>query len=298
MELGFIGVGRMGSGMVRRLIADGHRVVVYDLNVEAARAIDGAVVADSPEDLLNRIERPGTVWLELMEGGPTESAIAALTPHLQQGDLIIDGGTAYFKDSLRRHAAFAEQGVRFVDAGISGGLDGADAGYCLMLGGSAEDVAQVWPAVESMAVPGGAARAGGPGAGHYAKMVHNAVVYGLMQTYVEGYHLMQDGSVDIDLEPTLQTWAETGVARGYLLDKLLQAWRLDPGFESAAGHVNDSGTGRWTIIEGVEQAIPTPVLTASLYARFDSRLENTPTHRALAAMRGVVGGHVVPSAKK
>jgi len=296
MQLGFIGLGRMGAGMVRRLIAAGHSVVVYDIRPEAALAIEGAIVADSPEDLLRRLKEPRTVWLELLEGAPTEAALASLRPHLRAGDLLVDGGTAHFKDTVARAKDFAEIGVRYVDAGISGGLDGAEAGYCLMLGGAAADVQQVWPAVESMAVAGGAAHAGASGAGHYAKMVHNAVVYGLMQTYVEGYHLLVDGSVDIDVEPTLQTWAETGVARGYLLDKLLQAWRLDPGFSTAAGRVNDSGTGRWTVMESVEQAIPTPVLTASLYARFESRLENTPTHRALAAMRGVVGGHVVPKA--
>lgn len=293
MELGFVGLGRMGSGMARRLIRAGHRVVGYDLRPEVVAAIPGICTATSAQDLVKELSGPKVIWLELVNGGPTEAALTELVPLLSPGDLIVDGGTAHYRTTLARAAELREKSLEFVDVGISGGLAGAEFGYCLMAGGPKEQIDRIWPAMESMAVPGGAVHTGAVGSGHYAKMIHNAVTYGLMQAYVEGYHMLADGDVDLNVVETLQSWAKTGAARGFLLDKLVEALELDPGFQSAAGIVEDTGTGRWTIKESVDLAIPTPVLTAALFTRFESRLPDNPQHRALAAMRGVVGGHKV-----
>ncbi len=301
MELGMIGLGRMGSNMAQRLRQGGHRVVAYDLNPEAvaATAACGAVGASSLEELVAGLTPPRAVWLMLPAGQPTEATIDDVAPLLATGDTIVDGSNSNYKDSMRRAGKLAEQGLNFLDVGTSGGIWGLAAGYCLMVGGRREVFDRLEPIFQTLA-PGedkGYCYVGPSGAGHFVKMVHNGVEYALMQAYAEGFEIMEaKKEFDLDLAQIAETWRYGSVVRSWLLDLAAAALRQDPKLESLQAYVEDSGEGRWTVQESVDLAVPAPVITLSLQARFRSRQEKPLGARLLAALRQQFGGHAVRKA--
>jgi 6-phosphogluconate dehydrogenase len=299
MEIGFVGLGRMGKNMVLRLLGGGHRVVGWatsaDTVAEAARA--GAVGAASLSDLVSRLEeRPRTVWTMVPSGDATEETIRNLAGFLAPGDTVVDGGNSYYKDSVRRAAYLAERKIDFVDAGTSGGVWGLANGYCLMVGGSESVCRRLEPLFTTLAPPGGYARVGAHGAGHLVKMIHNGIEYGMMQAYAEGFEILQASPYGLDVARVADLWRNGSVVRSWLLDLAAEALREDPSLERVADYVEDSGEGRWTVIESVERAVPAPVLALALQARFRSRQESSFQGRLLAALRNKFGGHAVKQA--
>ncbi len=286
MRLAMVGLGRMGGNMVKRLEEGGHEVASY--------ARSGGGTASSLEELVGQLEAPRVVWLMIPAGDPTEQAFRELLGLLDEGDVIVDGGNSNYRDSKRRAAVAAEHGVRFVDCGVSGGIWGLEVGYCIMAGGDAEAVQIVAPALETLAPPDGWAHVGASGAGHYVKMVHNGIEYGLMQAYAEGFELMHHSEFDLDLEEISGIWRYGSVVRSWLLELLHEAFEHEgPALENIAGYVEDSGEGRWTITEAIETAVPTPVMAASLFARFASRRDINFAAKVAAALRNQFGGHAV-----
>jgi len=283
-----VGLGRMGGNMAERLRERGHDVVGYDRDAK----VSGVA---SLTDLVEALgEPPRTVWVMVPSGPPTEAVIAELATILAEGDLVVDGGNAWFRDSIRRAEELADRGIGFVDAGVSGGVWGLQGGYCLVVGGADDHIAMLRPALEALAPEaGGLAHVGPAGAGHYTKMVHNGVEYGLMQAYAEGYELLAAADLDIDVPAALHAWRQGSVVRSWLLDLLDQALTSDPGLEGVRGWAEDSGEGRWTVNEAVRLAVPAPVMTAALYARFASRQEDSPAMKVIAALRREFGGHAV-----
>ncbi len=304
MELGFVGLGRMGANMVTRLVNGGHTVVAHDRDAEAVRKAEagGAQGAASLKAIVARLSTPRAVWVMVPAGEPTESTVAALGDLLEAGDVIVDGGNTNFHDDVRRAESLASRGIHYVDAGTSGGIWGLREGYCLMVGGDASACARLEPVFLTLAPPDGYLRVGGPGAGHYVKMVHNGIEYGLMQAYAEGFELMQRSEYDIDVAKVASLWMQGSVVRSWLLELTARALADDPGLTSLDGYVEDSGEGRWTLQEAVARSVPMPVLTASLFTRFRSRQDNTYAERLLAALRQQFGGHAVrataPGAQK
>ena len=323
MQLGMVGLGRMGGNMTRRLIKGGHELVVWDRDPKSAAAFatEGATAAGSLEDLVARLAPPRAVWIMVPAGAPTESTVEALGKLLAEGDAIIDGGNSYYKDDVRRAAALAGRGVGYLDAGTSGGLWGLERGYCLMVGGAKKDFQRLEPVFKTLApgkgsaaatpglAPGGTAEHGylhcGPaGAGHFVKMVHNGIEYGLMQAYGEGLDILRNagaGAVpeqkgfDIDVAAVAELWRRGSVVASWLLDLTAMALAEDPKLARYEGFVQDSGEGRWTIEAAIAQAVPADVLTASLFARFRSRKEHTFAEKVLSAMREKFGGHAEKS---
>jgi 6-phosphogluconate dehydrogenase len=295
MRLGMVGLGRMGGNMSTRLVRFGHGVVGYARGEESRRAAaaNGAEVADSLETLAAALEPPRTLWLMIPAGDPTEKTVASLGDFLDSGDLVVDGGNSNFTDSLRRAAALAERGVAFVDAGVSGGIWGLEEGYCMMLGGPAEAVDRLRPALDSLAPEGGWAHVGPSGAGHFVKMVHNGIEYGLLQAYGEGFEILRSSVYDLDLRQVAEVWRHGSVVRSWLLDLLTKALEGDPNLESVAGYVEDSGEGRWTVLTAIDQDVPAPVTALSLFARFASRQDESFTAKVIAALRREFGGHAV-----
>ncbi len=298
MELGLIGLGRMGANMARRLTAGGHRVVTYDLD---AAAMDDSVQhgcegVTSPGELVSCLRAPRAVWMMLPIGPPTEDTIATLAPLLSPGDILLDGGNANYKDSMRRGVELSERGIQYVDVGISGGIWGLAHGFCLMVGGSGEAVKRMEPAFRSL-TPGeevGYCHLGPSGAGHFVKMVHNGVEYALMQSYAEGFELLAaKDEFNLDLAAVAETWRHGSVVRSWLLDLATAALNDDPGLESLQAFVEDSGEGRWTVQESVDLAVPIPAITAALQQRFRSRQDGPLSARLLAALRQQFGGHAV-----
>jgi 6-phosphogluconate dehydrogenase len=285
MQLGMVGLGRMGSGMTERLRQAGHDVKTFDPNVEST--------AGSLEELARQLEPPRHVWLMIPAGEVTEQAFRELLGLLATGDAIIDGGNSNFRDSQRRGAAAAENRIHFVDAGVSGGIWGLREGFALMVGGDAEPVDRLRPVFEALAPHGGYGHVGPSGAGHFVKMVHNGVEYGLMQAYAEGFDLMQASEFDLDLAAVAELWRHGSVVRSWLLDLLGRALQEDPGLESIRGYVEDSGEGRWTVEQAIETAVPLHVITAALYARFSSREDESFSAKVNAALRNQFGGHAV-----
>ena len=293
-----IGLGRMGGNMVQRLLGGGHRVVAYDPRAEAVEAVarQGADGASSISDLAGRLSEPRAAWVMVPAGEPTESTINDLAEEFSPGDVIIDGGNSNYKDSVLRAAALGERGLLFLDAGTSGGIWGLKDGYSLMVGGDAEAFRRLEPIFQTLApAPDkGYGHMGPAGSGHFVKMVHNGIEYGLMQAYAEGFEIMRAKSeFKLDLAQISETWRHGSVVRSWLLDLTAEALLEDPALEGLEAYVEDSGEGRWTVQESIELGVPAPVIALSLQARFGSRQANAYGLRLLAAMRNKFGGHSV-----
>ena len=296
MRIGFIGLGRMGANMVRRLLRDGHEVVAYNRTPEKTKEIatEGATAAFSIAELVEKLEKPRTVWVMVPAGDATEAQIEELLEHLEPGDAIIDGGNTNFHDDVRRHKALAEKGIGYVDAGTSGGIWGLQVGYALMVGGDRDTVAPIEPIFNSLAPEGGYLHVGGPGAGHYVKMVHNGIEYGLMQAYAEGFEIMHASDYGLDLAAISEMWLHGSVVRSWLLELLNRAYTSQgQDLEHLKGWVADSGEGRWTVQEAIDRDVPAPVITLSLLTRFRSRQDDSYGGKVLAALRNEFGGHAV-----
>jgi 6-phosphogluconate dehydrogenase len=297
-----IGLGRMGGNMVTRLVQGGHQVVAYDRSPEAVQtAVDhGATGANSLQDLVSKLQAPRAAWVMVPAGGPTEDTIKELAGLLSAGDTIIDGGNSNWHDSMRRAAELAPKGLRFVDAGTSGGVWGLQVGYCLMAGGSDEAIAHVSPALITLAPEDGFKHCGPAGSGHFVKMVHNGIEYGMMQAYAEGFDIMKSSKVfpNLDLPGIADLWGHGSVVRSWLLELAADALKKDPGLDGLEPYVEDSGEGRWTVLAAMDGDVPAPVITLSLFERFRSRQANSFTDRMLAALRNEFGGHAVKSAAK
>jgi len=332
MQLGMIGLGRMGANMGLRLMRDGHECVAYDLDADAVKqlASEGATGAESFEDLVAKLDRPRAVWM-MVPAGVVDQTIAAVAPHLEEGDTLIDGGNSYYHDDLRRSAELRERGIHYLDVGVSGGVWGLERGYCHMIGGDDDAVARLEPIFESLApgidaAPRTPGRAGEPaqsekgylhcgpsGAGHFVKMVHNGIEYGVMAAYAEGLNILRHANVgnadheidaettplrdpelyryDLDLPEVAEMWRRGSVIGSWLLDLTASALRKSPDLEDFGGRVSDSGEGRWTAIAAIDEAVPTPVLSSALFERFSSRGEADFADKLLSAMRFEFGGH-------
>ncbi|HZU73064.1 MAG TPA: decarboxylating 6-phosphogluconate dehydrogenase [Acidimicrobiales bacterium] len=296
MRIGMVGLGRMGANMTRRLLKGGHEVVAFDLS-EAARSEAkgyGAVPAATLEELVANLSPPRVAWVMVPSGPPTDQTIDALGRLLETGDVIVDGGNSPYRDGIAAARRLEPSGIRFVDAGVSGGIWGLENGYCLMVGGEPEAVAMVEPAFLTLAPEGGYAHVGPVGAGHFVKMVHNGIEYGLIQAYGEGFELMHAATeFDLDLHEIASIWRYGSVVRSWLLELAELALADQAGFDAIAGVVADSGEGRWTVNDAVERAVPAPVMTAALYARFASRQQESFAAKLSAALRNQFGGHAV-----
>ena len=326
MRLAMVGLGRMGANMTRRLLHGGHEVVAHDRDREAALALarEGAEAAESLADAVARLASPRVVWIMVPAGAPTEAVVEELAGLLGAGDVVVDGGNGFFKDDLRRAAELGERGIRYLDVGTSGGVRGLERGYCLMVGGEREAFDLLEPALRTLApgrgtipeTPGRAARGGtaeqgylhcGPaGAGHFVKMVHNGIEYGLMQAYAEGFDLLASAAragaglgyrYDFDLADVAELWRRGSVVSSWLLDLTASALARSPRLAEYSGFVQDSGEGRWTVDTAVELAVPADVLASALFTRFRSRQEHTLAERVLSAMRHQFGGHTEPPAE-
>ena len=302
MEMGMIGLGRMGGNMTARLLSGGHEVVVYDREEEAVRASvrQGARGASSIPELIGSLEAPRAVWVMAPAGEVTEGILRELASELSAGDVVVDGGNSNYKESMRRASELKEVGVGFLDAGTSGGVWGLREGYCLMVGGEREDFERVEPLLRTLAPSPdrGYAHMGPAGAGHFVKMVHNGIEYGMMQAYAEGFELMRAKTeLGLDLPLIAELWRSGSVVRSWLLDLAAAALEEDPGLDAVDAYVEDSGEGRWAVEESVALRVPAPVIALSLQARFRSRQEAPFGAKLLAAMRGQFGGHAVRRAE-
>jgi 6-phosphogluconate dehydrogenase len=324
MQIGIVGLGRMGGNIARRLMRDGHTVVVHDQNPAAVETLtgEGATGAPDLDTLVRLLDAPRAVWVMLPAGEITETTVARLADSLTPGDVIIDGGNSFWKNDIRRARALRERGLHYLDVGTSGGVWGLERGYCMMIGGEADVVQRLDPIFATLApglgeaprTPGrleedprperGYAHAGPSGAGHFAKMIHNGIEYGMMQALAEGFDIMRNAGslalpaeerLDLDVAQIAEAWRRGSVITSWLLDLTAAALAEDPDLEGYSGHVEDSGEGRWTVQAAVAEAVPAEVLTAALYARFRSRQSHTFAEKILSAMRKGFGGHVEPS---
>ena len=302
MQIGFVGLGKMGGNMVHRIRRDSdHEVVAFDFSEDAVKAAveHGASGADSLEELVGQLEAPRNVWIMVPAGDPTQKTIESLLGLLSEGDMIVDGGNSKWTESVARHAQCAEHGVHFVDVGTSGGVWGLEVGYCMMVGGDQEPVDRLSPILDVLAPPDGWSRMGGPGSGHYVKMVHNGIEYGLMQAYAEGFELLHKSEYGLDMAQIANLWGQGSVVRSWLLELAARAFDADGNdLSELEGYVNDSGEGRWTLESGIDHDVPMPALTAALFARFSSRGNADYTARLLAALRNQFGGHAVKAVSK
>ena len=295
MQIGFVGLGRMGLNMVTRLVRGGHQVVAYDRSADAVARAEtaGARGASSLDALVAALTTPRAVWVMVPAGDPTESTVSALADLLAPDDAIIDGGNTNFHDDVRRAAELKNKGFHYVDAGTSGGIWGLKVGYCLMVGGEKEIVDKLAPIFKTLAPEDGWAYLGSHGAGHYVKMVHNGIEYSMMQGYAEGFELMSKSGYDLDLARIADLWMHGSVVRSWLLELTAGFLKENPKLEGLKGYVQDSGEGRWTVLEAIDKAVPLPTLTAALFTRFRSRQEDSFAEKMLAAMRNAFGGHAV-----
>ena len=293
MQLGMIGLGRMGANMTLRLLRGEHTLAVYDRDPEAARALqaEGAVPCDSIKALVAALDRPRHVWVMVPSGNPVTETIAELAKHLDKGDCIIDGGNSYYKDSVVRSQGLEKGGIYYMDVGTSGGVWGLANGYCLMIGGPPAIFERLKPIFETLAPPDGYAHVGPAGAGHYVKMVHNGIEYGMLEAYAEGFELLNASTYDLDLHQVSSLWNQGSVVRSWLLELAERALANDPSLEQIAGYVEDSGEGRWAVLEAIERDVPATVLAYSLFARFRSRQKESFGAKLIAALRNEFGGH-------
>jgi 6-phosphogluconate dehydrogenase len=295
MELGMIGLGRMGANMTERLLRGGHKLITYDRSPEAIqRCVDrGAVGAHSLADFVKQLSLPRAIWLMVPSGDPVYLTIEQLIPSLSKEDIIVDGGNSHYKDSIRRAEKLKQLGIHFVDAGTSGGIWGLQEGYCLMIGGEKATIEQLEPIFKTLAPENGFAHVGPSGAGHFVKMVHNGIEYGMLQAYGEGFEMLKTSQFELDLGKISRLWNRGSVVRSWLLELAESAFAKDPQLSSIRGYVEDSGEGRWTVLEAVEREIPAPILTLSLFARFASRQDDSFSAKVIAALRNEFGGHPV-----
>ena len=295
MEIGFVGLGRMGFNMVRRLLLGGHRVVAWNRSADKTEEAvqHGAIAASTIADLVKALQTPRVVWVMVPAGQATDAMIDELTPLLSQGDLIVDGGNTNFHDDQRRAKRLAEAGIHYVDVGTSGGIWGLANGYCMMAGGEDASIARLRSALDTLAPPEGWLHCGPVGSGHFAKMIHNGIEYGMMQAYAEGFEILEASEFDYDLAKLAHLWNQGSVVRSWLLELAVLAFQKDPRLERIRGYVEDSGEGRWTVLEAIDKNVPAEVLTLSLMRRFRSRQQDTFTDRVLAALRAEFGGHAV-----
>jgi 6-phosphogluconate dehydrogenase len=296
MQLAMIGLGRMGSNMVRRLVQGGHELIVYDLSAEGIKVVaaKGVRAAKDLADLAQQLAPPRVVWVMVPAGAPVESTIGQLVPHLSRGDIVIDGGNSNFHDSLRRAEALKGDGIEFVDVGTSGGIWGLTLGYCLMIGASPAAFQHCEPIFRTLAPAEGYARVGPPGAGHYVKMVHNGIEYGMLQAYAEGYEILHSSQdFKLELGKIAKLWNHGSVVRSWLNELAARAFADDGQLSGIRGYVEDSGEGRWTVEEAMRLNVPAPVITVSLLARFRSRQEESFGAKVIAALRREFGGHAV-----
>jgi 6-phosphogluconate dehydrogenase len=291
MEIGLVGLGKMGGNMRTRIRNAGHEVIGYDRNPDVADV-------SSLEDLVAKLPSPKVVWVMVPAGQPTHDTVLALNDLLGDGDLVIDGGNSRWTEDLRHHELLARKGIGFVDCGVSGGVWGLENGYALMTGGDAEQVTLAKPIFDALKPEGefGWVHAGSVGAGHFSKMVHNGIEYALMQAYAEGWELLEQVDMVDNVTEVFRSWREGTVIRSWLLDLLVAALDDKPGLEGIRGYADDSGEGRWTVEAGIEHAVATPAITAALYARFVSRQDDSPAMKAVAAMRNQFGGHALHTA--
>ena len=286
MQLGMVGLGRMGASMAERLRRGGHEVIGYDRNPEVSQVA-------SLSELVRRLTVPRAAWVMVPSGDPTEQTIQELAGLLQKGDLIVDGGNSNFRDSMRRAAELEKRGLLFVDAGTSGGVWGLEVGYCLMVGGSEDAFQRVEPALKTLAPEDGYAHVGPAGTGHFTKMVHNGIEYAMLQSYAEGFEILEASQFDLDLHQLAALWNHGSVVRSWLLELAERAFDKDPKLSDIRGYVDDSGEGRWTVLEAINESVAAPTIAASLFARFVSRQEDAFAMKVIAALRNEFGGHAV-----
>ena len=298
MRIAMVGLGKMGLNMTRRLLRGGHEVVAADRSANAVReaAREGALPAASVADAVAILSPPRVVWLMVPAGPPVDENVELLAGTLEAGDVVVDGGNSLYKEAPRRAKRLAERGVRFLDAGTSGGIWGLAEGYCLMVGGDEDAFRVVNPILATLAPPGGYAHMGPHGAGHFVKMVHNGIEYGMMQSYAEGFELLSSAPFSLDLRAIASLWNQGSVVRSWLLELAERALEKDPGLSGLSPYVDDSGEGRWTVEQSIEAGVPLPSIALSLYMRFFSRQDNSFAMRMLAALRKEFGGHAVKTA--
>lgn len=293
MNTAFIGLGKMGLNMVEHLLELGEKVAVYDLSrdVVEALALKGAEPAYSLEQLVRTGQHPRVVWLMVPAGNPVDEVLASLIPYLDRGDIVVDGGNSHYADSVQRAVRLLEQGIRFLDAGTSGGLEGARHGACIMVGGDRDAYIAIEPLLEALCVPGGYGYMGRSGSGHYVKMVHNGIEYGMMQAMGEGFDLLESSGFELDHAEVARVWSNGSVIRGWLMDLAARAFEKDGKLGYLAGNIADSGEGRWSVEAALRQQVSIPVISASLFRRYRSRSENNFSDKVVAALRHEFGGH-------
>lgn len=296
MKIGFVGLGKMGMNMVQRLLSDGHEIVAYARTAETVKAAEakGAAGATSLKDLIEKLEKPRIVWLMVPAGKATEDTLNSVAELLEAGDIIIDGGNSFYKDSILRAEALKLRNLSYLDVGTSGGIWGLKIGYCMMIGGDKDVFDKVEPLLKTLAPENGYAHVGPHGAGHFVKMVHNGIEYAMLQGYAEGFEIMNaKKEFNLDLHKIAGLWNHGSVVRSWLLELAENAFKKDPGLESIRGYVEDSGEGRWTVAEAMELDVPAPAITISLLERFRSRQEESFSAKTIAALRNEFGGHAV-----
>ncbi|MFI5144896.1 MAG: phosphogluconate dehydrogenase (NAD(+)-dependent, decarboxylating) [Ignavibacteria bacterium] len=295
MQLGLIGLGKMGANMTERLLLDKHEVAVFDINPKAVEDVGklGAKPSSSVAGMVNKLGSPKVIWLMVPAGKITQDTIDSITPHLSQGDIIIDGGNSYYKDSKRRAEELNKKGINYLDCGTSGGIWGLKEGYCIMVGGDEKAFKHCESIFKTLAPKDGYKYIGPSGSGHFVKMIHNGIEYGMMEAYAEGFEIMHASDYKVDLAGLANLWGKGSVVRSWLLELLADALNKDTELSSIKGYVDDSGEGRWTVAEAIERNIPAPVITDSLYARLRSRQEESFSAKILAALRNEFGGHAV-----